>query len=99
MVKGTTPTLYFECDLEWNDIKELSLVFTQKDKLVLKFTKEACSYEDGNLIVTLTQEQSFTFDEHSIIEMQIKIKLTDGTVLASNIIQSTVGKILDEEII
>ncbi len=99
MVKGTTPTLYFECDLVWDDIKELSLVFEQNGKIILKFSKSDCIYEDGSLVITLTQEQSLTFSEQGNIKMQIKLKLLDGTVLASEIVTSTVGQILDEEII
>lgn len=53
----------------------------------------------NSLSVTLTQEETLKLDSTAPAEIQLKIKNSDNSVIASQIIRVAVNRILDEEVI
>ncbi len=99
MNRGTTPTLRFELkgiELELID----KAIFTMQQNLngkCIEINKDATVYSDY-LSVSLTQQETLSFGPGHIL-MQLKIKLKDGNVVASNITEKTIKDILNEVIL
>ena len=52
--------------------------------------------ESGNLIITLSQEETLLFDTLAKVDIQIRVRFPDGSALASGIIRTSVEKILKD---
>ncbi len=99
ITKGTTPIHKFTFPFEKNDMEKITITYKQGKELLKKQINEI-GYEPGQLIVNLTQEETLKFKSSSnaSVEIQIKCKNKNGKIFASNIIATSVGRILDEEV-
>jgi hypothetical protein len=96
---GTTPTHTFTLPFEKEILSEVRITYIQNKKKII--TKEIDDLEiDGNDIsLTLTQEETFLFEEGRNVSIQLKIKTTDELVFNSDIIEMRINKSLDNEVI
>lgn len=99
MIRGTTPTHMFTLPFEVALVKEIRILYAQKEKVL--FTKETadCVMEGNMVSVTLTQEDTFKFDCKNHIQIQLRVLTTDGQVLSTPIKYVDVGTCLDSEVI
>ena len=99
MIRGTTPTHMFMLPFEVALVKEIRILYAQKEKVL--FTKETadCVMEGNMVSVTLTQEDTFKFDCKNHIQIQLRVLTTDGQVLSTPIKYVDVGTCLDSEVI
>lgn len=104
MTRGTTPQHTFELPFSAESL-EFTVTYaqvnpvTQIKTIVVKKTQNECEIADNLIKVRLSQEDTLEFEDKYAVQIQIKVKKQDGDVIASNIITTTVQKVLDEEVL
>ena len=111
IIRGTTPTHIFSCDIDLKDIDSLYLTYSQDGQTIIEKTLDdvTINEDDKTISVTLTQEDTLKFQNdkwswlepntnysYRKIKLQARIKFTDGTVLASDIILIDIEDILKD---
>ena len=100
MIRGTTPTHTFTFSVDPSEIKDFVISYAQNDKIVLEKRKDDCTIsDDGKVEIMLTQEETLMFEHGVMVEMQTKALLNDGLTVVSNIIGTTVSRVLNEEVL
>lgn len=101
MIRGTTPTLTFTTPYKANEVADGYITFTMQGKVILDIETT-----DNNVVVLdkfikldLTQEQTLLFDANYKTLAQIRLILTSGRRVASNIVNVPIGRILKEGVI
>lgn len=97
--RGTTPTHVFTLPFEKELLADLRINYFQDNKEVLVKGKKDVTISGNDITLMLTQEETFLFKEGKNVEVQLKIKTTDGQVLNSDIIEMRIDKSLDNEVI
>lgn len=101
MYRGTTPkfSLKLETDISFDDIEECYVTIASKI-VNLTIGKDRLDFNDEmkRIELTLTQEETLQFHEGNA-EIQVRIKLKDGTALASTIDKTVINKILKNGVI
>lgn len=95
MIRGTTPTLEFTLPFSKEDVEALYITFCQCGRIVLEKTLSECAMEGEVLKVQLTQADTLAFSCRAV-NIQIRVKMNDGAVLASEIITTNVDRILKD---
>jgi hypothetical protein len=99
MIKGTTPTHIFEMSFDTSLIKEVHVLYQQKDELILTKTTEHCVINEDSISVKLTQEDTFCFEENVPVKVQVRISVEGGQVLSSVPIAVGVVECLEDGVI
>lgn len=99
MIRGTTPTHTFTFSVDLSDVKDFVITYVQNGKIILEKKKSDCTISENKIVVTLTQEETLKFDHKTMVELQAKVLMTGGTVVASNIFTTNVSRILNEEVL
>jgi len=99
MRQGTTPTHEFALPFDVSAIAEVMIIYAQND--VQLFTKETadCTLEGRTVSVTLTQAETFMFEQHNNVQIQLRVLTTAGEAFASDVYSASVGRCLNEEVI
>ena len=95
---GSTPKNEFILPYE-TEIADLLISYTQNDIVLLRKRKADCDIKGNVVTVTLSQEETFSFDDNKIIVIQLAIKYIDGTVDRSKPIYVTPEKCFDKEVV
>ena len=82
MIKGTTPTHTFNIPFDTSLIDEVRVVYSQNDTPLLTKTTEDCIMVEQTISVTLTQEDTFLFDNKPV-DIQLRVLTKAGEALAS----------------
>ena len=95
MTRGTTPTLSFTFDeIDINQIKYAEITLNQNGKNVLiKKLKRT-----GKIYYAYFSEEETLNLKEGICEVQTKVKLKDGNVIATDIEKIIINDILHEEV-
>lgn len=96
MVRGTTPVLTFSIPFMQETIEALYITFVQAGETVLEKDINSIEFYDGGIMVHLTQENTLAFDEALPLEIQIRLKTNYGSAYASNIIRTSIDRILKD---
>lgn len=100
MIRGTTPTLRFLVPYSASEIDSGYITFAQIGKTRLEKAVTAQQITgDGEITLTLTQEDTLALSADCICQIQLRLKLSGGRVAASNIFTSSVDEILKEGVI
>lgn len=99
MRRGTTPTHTFTIPVDETMIKRIKIIYSQNNETVFEKELEDCSFDNDNVVVTLTQEETFMFDHGVPVKLQMRILTTGGNSLASNIRLVGVEELLDDEVL
>ena len=95
MTRGTTPTLTFsfgdDVDMSLIDYAELTIRQQLKNKLIKRLAKDI----DNNAFYVYLSEKETLSLESGDCQLQVKIKPTDGGIVASSIETLTVNEILN----
>ena len=100
----TTPSDIFILPLEVSECDIIEITYKQNDYVIVK------RYEDGTLddgmylveggvAVMLTQEETDGFNDDSMVRIQVRVKTSEGAVLASCVYKVAVAETLNTEII
>lgn len=97
IIKGTTPTLKFTFDnIMTESICLAYLTIVQDKKLIIEKDITEATMDDGYIEWTLSQEETLMFNHISSLRIQMRYKLSDGFVGASDIKEVDVEKILKD---
>lgn len=99
MIRGTTPTHVFTIPIDVSMIKNVKIVYSQFDKIVLEKTGDDVELSGNTLTTRLSQEDTFGFACTGSVHIQLRILTDGGSVLASKIMTVTVGRCLDSEVL
>ena len=104
MTRGTTPTHTFTLpdNLKTATLSALYITYAQGSKTVLEKTLSDVTINDGVIICTLTQAETLKFevlDQHcgcDKVAVQVRMKTSDGTAMASDIMRIPVMDVLKD---
>ena len=101
MYRGTTPTfsLKLNTTINFEEISECYVTIASKTVCV-SISKERLNFdnEQKRIEVTLSQQETLSFYEGDV-EVQVRIKMVDGTAYATSIYRTKVDKILKDGVI
>lgn len=107
--RGTTPKHIFYFPFDQNEVSVLKITYFQKGKV--RFTKNLSDVtfqpDEETITLQLSQEDTLSFERYSwldkakdsLIWVQIRVKLTNGNCLASDMMKDRLGDILLDEVI
>lgn len=93
MIRGTTPTHIFNVNVDLSEAEVIYITYKQSDSIVVEKEKADCTVTGETISVKLTQEDTLKFNT-APVEIQIRARFPDGSAIASNIMQTTVTRIL-----
>lgn len=100
MIRGTTPRHIFTLPDAMADVEFAALYVTYKQhgKTVLEKSLDNINRDGRTISVQLTQTDTLAFKGGiaDAAQIQIRLRTTDGTALASNIMRVSVGQILKD---
>lgn len=104
MTRGTTPTHTFTLPdgLKTATLSALYITYAQRGTTVLEKTLSDVTINDGTIICTLTQADTLKFevlDQHcgcDKVAIQVRMKTSDGTAMASDIMRIPVMDVLKD---
>lgn len=105
MRRGTTPTHKFKLPFLSEDIEKAFVTYDQAGKTVVEKSKENAVFVDDTenestiMSVVLTQAETLAMKDNERLSIQVRVLLKNGTACASNIVYTTVEKILKEYVI
>ena len=103
MIRGTTPTITLKLPttVSVGTISSATITIEQSGKCVVKknFSKMTTDTDANSVAVKLTQEESLSLSVNNKTFVQLKARLTDGTVLSHPPIPLVVADIQDEEVL
>ena len=99
MFRGTTPTLNFELPFAADTIADGFISIAQNRRVVIDKPISDWIISGSTVKVTLTQEETLHLGVSNTTEIQIRVKLADGTALASEIFTVSTERILKDGVI
>ena len=104
MTRGTTPTHTFTLpdNLKTATISALYITYAQHGETVLEKTLADVTNNDGVLTCALTQADTLAFDvknqvcNRDKVNIQVRIKTSDGVAMASDIMAIPISDILKD---
>lgn len=99
LIRGTTPTHIYELPIDENLIQKLHISYAQRGVVILTKTEADCTFENGNAVVKLTQEDTLLFDSQLRVEIQMRILTIGEDALASSIYYTSCATLLENEVI
>lgn len=99
MIRGTTPTHSFTINIDTALIEKLLISYAQDDTEIITKDKDDCVLQGNTIACTLSQEDTLKFNCKKAVMIQLKVKTVDGAVAMTDIITTTVGKCLNDEVI
>lgn len=93
MIRGTTPTHIFNVNVDLSEAEVIYITYKQSESIVVEKEKADCTVSGETISVKLTQEDTLKFNT-APVEIQIRARFPDGSAIASNIMQTTVTRIL-----
>lgn len=96
MIKGTNPILVIDFSIEVSKITKLRITFAQGKDIVLEKSLADCTVEGNTIKLQLSEQETLSF-KPTILKVQAKLKLQDGSILYSKIKEIEVEEPLNEE--
>ena len=103
MRKGITSTILFNLpdEISVSDLADARITVRQRDENRINRPLDTLTVNtrENSLQMLLTQEEALRLTDECPAEIQLKVKLIGGTVLATPIYRTSVRSILNEEVI
>ena len=104
MIRGTTPTHVFTLPFDTSDIKEVLITYaqntyTKKDNVLFEKKTADCVFGKNEILVNLTQEETFMFECKATAQVQVRILTTAGKALASDVLNIPVETCLSKVVL
>lgn len=98
MIRGTTPSFTFKLPFPVAALANAKLTIRQGETTL---EKKLCDCEAGENILAfkLTQEETFLFDCHSFVKVQLRVVTERGDALATGVYDVPVNQCLDGEVL
>lgn len=81
VIRGTTPQHEFDLPYPEEMVQDIRITYGQKGKRLFTKTKDECEITEGKIAVSLTQEETFLFVPKKNLNVEVRIKLTNGKVV------------------
>ena len=98
MRRGTTPTLNFQLPFEVSQITKLNIAFSQNDTVVIEKNLSDVTRNGRKITVKLSESETLLLNDKKELEIQLRVAV-GNTKLASNIVKTTVKRILKEGVL
>ena len=105
IVRGTTPTIVFKvkADLDLDNLAEVWITFKSKTNASMPnktYTKNDVVIDNDahEILLSLSQEDTLNF-EGSQMQVQLRLRMFNGSAYASKIMETSIGDILKEGVI
>lgn len=98
-MRGTTPTHTFTLPISAEGFKNLSIVYAQNDKVIVRKEKKDCNIEGTEIVTRLTQKETLRFDDKEKVEIQIRCLTYDDDALKTEIKTISATRCLDDEVL
>ena len=101
MRRGTTPTHEFILPEEITAelIDEIEIIYAQCETAKLIKKKDDCVIEKNVVTVKLTQEETFLFAPKIAVKVQVRVLVTSGEVMASDVMRVSCGECLAGDVL
>ena len=99
MIQYTTPTHIFNVNVDLTEAEVIFLTYKKNNNTVVEKTKNDLQITPTQVTVTLTQEDTGGFVIGQPVEIQFRAKFYDTTAIASNIMKTTVERVLKDGVI
>lgn len=96
---GTTPTHQFTLPFDVETLLALEITYSQDNQVVLQKREQDCTMEGNMVSVTLSQEETFGFDEYMNVEIQLRVLTTGNNVFSSDIFNVSCKRCLSDEVL
>jgi hypothetical protein len=82
-------------------LTKILITYAQNDKVLLEKTADACTVDTDSqsITTTLTQEETFLFDCHFPVQIQLRVLTAEGRVLSTRVNEVSLDKCLSEEVL
>lgn len=99
MRQGTTPTYEIELEepIDVSSVKNAKVTFSYQGEVILQKYLCDCEFDGKVFSLTLTQKETFMFEAHTIIKIQLRIVTVGGEALATDEYDDFVDRCLDDE--
>lgn len=97
MRRGSTPTNTFDLDIDLRDAT-VYISYEQDGAVVIEKTGDALTVSEDKIVLTLTQEDTLKFRPGTVL-IQIRYVFPNGVADASDIIQTSFGRIIKDGVI
>lgn len=97
-MRGTTPTHRYTLPFDESMVRNLRIIYTQGGEKKFVKTLNDCTWEGNTVVVKLTQENTLSFDEMNLVEIQIRALTHEGDAPKSRVIQVNPGRCLEDEV-
>lgn len=99
IAKGCTCENAFSLPYDQSEIAALVITYQQKGVTKVEKTIDDCTFTAGKVHVSLSQEDTLKFDDDAIIRIQIRIRLNNGIVTKSQIVETYTDNVLKDGVI
>ena len=99
MIRGTTPLHTFTLPFSTSIVDKVRVIYSQNDEIVLRKEGETCQLNENKVSVKLTQHDTFLFDCHYLVDIQVRVLTKSGDALTSLPKRIGVDKCLENEVL
>ena len=99
MIRGTTPLHIFRLPFSTENIEKLRVIYSQNNKPVVRKELRDCTLEGNTIKLKLTQEDTLELDSKFPVEIQVRVLMTGGDVLASFPLETSLYRCLEDEVL
>lgn len=99
MRRGTTVENTFTTDIDLSEAEVIFITYKQKNRKIIEKSIDDITVTADSLSLTLTQTDTLAFAADAPVEVQIRARFASGSAVASNVMTTTVDKILKEGVI
>lgn len=98
-MRGTTPTHTFNLPLDTALLKSVRIIYAYNGSPVLVKNTDQCTLEGNTVSVKLTQEDTLSFKNNVLIDIQLRALTKEGDALRSGVYSRHSGILLDDEVL
>ena len=98
-MRGTTPTITITTNMDLTDAEVVYVTFKQSAYQVVEKAKADLIITSSSIELELTQAETLKFKDNEQVEFQIRGRFADGTAVKSNVMKTTVTRLLKEGVI
>ena len=86
----------FGVGFDTETIEVLNIAFEQNKKIKLEKTLGDCLLDEKNILLPLSQVDTLALQDSTRVNVQLRIKLKNGNVIASEIMEGFVERIIKD---
>jgi hypothetical protein len=95
VTRGSTPTHFFELPFSTQELSDACITYAAETMEPIDFYLSDCRVKDKYIIIDLTQENTLSFPEGEVVEVQIKVLTKSNKVFVSPTYRLGIEKVLN----